>query len=278
MKRRLAIALLLFVSTLLTTQVVHAQTSSSGSYMYKHLNDLDLGWELGWYLFVIFMAGAFGGFVSFLMNFKVSEEELSRPIGQRLIRIEQELAKQNKSLSYEKRVELEKKAGREKWNAILKCCLSQSIVGGAAAPPVLLLFKPETAFALITMSLVVGTAGSAFFRALQEQMLEYIRREEKVTRQAQVQFKQQSDKVGDLVAALSEDSINVEKIKAIAEELKGACAVNTATFGKPLGDSLTIATTSTDLRQVNGSESMYESNDVEHSGSVNNQQASTVTQ
>lgn len=278
MKRRLAIAVLLFVSTLLTTQVVHAQTSSSGTYMYKKLNDLGLGWELGQYLFVIFIAGAFGGFVSFLMNFKVSEEELSKPIGQRLIRIEQELAKQNKSLSYEKRIELEKRAGQEKWNAILKCCLSQSIVGGAAAPPVLLLLKPETAFALITMSVVVGTAGSAFFRALQEQMLEYIRREEKVTRQAQVQFKQQSDKVGDLVAALSEDTVNVEKVKAIAEELKGACAVNTATFGKPLGSSLTIATISTDLRQVNGSGSMYESNGVEHSSSVTAQQASKVTQ
>lgn len=238
MKHRLAIAVILFISTLLTTQAVHAQ--ASGSYMYERLNTLDLGWELGWHLLVIFIAGAFGGFVSFLMNFKVSEEELSKPIGQKLIRLEQELARQNKSLSNEERTKLEKKAEKEKWNAILKCCLSQSIVGGAAAPPVLLLLKPDNAFALLTMSLVVGTAGSAFFRALQEQMLEYIRREEKVTRQAQIQFKQQSDKVGELVAALSEN--NIERVKEIAEELKGACAVNTATFGKPSGDISMIST------------------------------------
>jgi hypothetical protein len=244
--------------------------------MYARLNTLDLGWELGRHLLVIFIAGAFGGFVSFLMNFKVSEEELAKPIRQRLIRLEQELAKQNKSLSNEERAQLEKQAEKEKWNAILKCCLSQSVVGGAAAPPVLLLLKPDNAFALLTMSLVVGTAGSAFFRALQEQMLEYIRREERVTSQAQIQFKQQSDKVGELITALSED--NLERVKEIAEELKGACAANTATFGKPLGDISTISTSRISSVKVNESDKVYTGNDSEHQNNVDTQNKLATTQ
>ncbi|MBD3886372.1 hypothetical protein IFO70_32310 [Phormidium tenue FACHB-886] len=119
------------------------------------------------------------------------------------------------------------------------------------------------------MSLVVGTAGSVFFRALQEQMLEYIRREERVTNQAQIQFKQQSDKVGELIAALSED--NIERVKEIAEELKGACAVNTATFGKPPGDISTISISRTSPVKVNESGKMYTGNGSEHQNDVDTQ-------
>ena len=267
MKHRLAIAVVLFLSTLSITQVVHAQTA--GNYMYERLNTLDLGVELAWHLLVIFIAGALGGFVSFLMNFKVTEEELSKPAVQRLTRIEQELAKQNQSLSDEGRTKLEEKAGKEKWNAILKCCLSQSIVGGAAAPPVLLLLKPDNAFALITMSLVIGTAGSAFFRALQEQMLEYVRREEKVMSQAQIQFRQQSDKIGELITALSENDI--ERVREIAEELKGACAANTAAFGRPPGD-ISITSTSQVLPvEASNSGKAYEGNRNDNLYNVGNQ-------
>jgi hypothetical protein len=244
--------------------------------MYERLSTLDLGWELGRYLLVIFIAGALGGFVSFLMNFKVSEEELSKPIAQRLARLEQELAKQNRNLSNKERAKLEERAEKEKWSAILKCCLSQSIVGGAAAPPVLLLLKPDNAFALLAMSLVVGTAGSAFFRALQEQMLEYIRREEKVTRQAQIQFKQQSDKIGELINALSEN--NIERVKEIAEELKGACAANTAAFGRPLGDiSMTSNSQAILVEAINPSKA-YKGNGDDYQSSVGNQNPQTAPQ
>ncbi|MBD2024242.1 HMG-box domain-containing protein [Leptolyngbya sp. FACHB-711] len=262
------------MSTLLTTQVVHAQTARN--YMYERLNTLDFGWELGRHLLIIFIAGALGGFVSFLMNFKVSEEELSKPIVQRLTRIEQELAKQNRNLSDKERAKLEEKAAKEKWSAILKCCLSQSIVGGAAAPPVLLLLKPDNAFALLAMSLVVGTAGSAFFRALQEQMLEYVRREEKVTRQAQIQFKQQSDKVGELITALSENDI--ERVKEIAEELKGACAANTAAFGRPPGDISVTSTSQVIPVEVSNPGKAYEGNGNYYQSSVGNQNPQTAPQ
>ncbi|HEY9667342.1 MAG TPA: hypothetical protein V6C91_11090 [Coleofasciculaceae cyanobacterium] len=237
--------------TLLSTEVVHAQ-ANSGSYMYNRLNQLDIGWVLGGYILVIFMAGAFGGFISFLMNFKVTEEELCKPIEQSLIRREQELAKQNKRLSEQDRKEAERQAKKQKWKAIFKCCLSQAVIGGGAAPPVLLLLKPDNAFALIAMSLVVGSAGSAFFRALQERMLEYVRREERVTRQAQIQIKQQSDRIGELIGALSENDI--EKAKEIAEELKGLCAAGTATFGKPASDI--SATSESQTKPIQGSNSM----------------------
>ncbi|MBH8573762.1 hypothetical protein I8752_12175 [Nostocaceae cyanobacterium CENA369] len=217
--------LLLSLATLLTTKVVYA-AQSNGSYMYTQMNQLPIGWQLGQILLLIFIAGAFGGFISFLMNFKVTEEEISRPIEQKLFRLEQELAKQNKNLNKEDRARLEK----QKRSAILKSCISQSIIGGAASPPVLMLLKPDNAFTLITMSLVVGYIGSAFFRALQERMLAYVRREERLKEQIQIQLKQQSDKIGQLIEALAKD--DVKKAKSLADELKGLCASGSATFGK----------------------------------------------
>ncbi|MFN6568631.1 hypothetical protein [Dendronalium sp. ChiSLP03b] len=217
---------LLSLATLLTTKVVYAAQPNSGSYMYSQMNQLPIGWQLGQILLLIFIAGAFGGFISFLMNFKVTEEEISRPIEQKLVRLEQELAKQNKNLNKEDRARLEK----QKRSAIFRSCISQSIIGGAASPPVLMLLKPDNAFTLITMSLVVGYIGSAFFRALQERMLEYVRREDRLKEQIQIQLKQQSDKIGHLIEALAKE--DVKKAKSLADELKGLCAAGSATFGK----------------------------------------------
>ncbi|MBH8553419.1 hypothetical protein I8751_13745 [Nostocaceae cyanobacterium CENA357] len=210
----------------MTTKVVYAAQTTPGNYMYTQMNQLPISWELGKILLLIFISGAFGGFISFLMNFKVTEEEISRPIEQKLARLEQVLAKQNRNVSKEDRSRLEK----QKRAGMIRYCLSQSIVGGAVSPPVLMLLKPDNAFTLITMSLVVGYAGSAFFRALQERMLEYVRREERVKEQVQIQLKQQSDKIDQLIEALSKDDI--KKTKALADELKGLCAAASAAFGQ----------------------------------------------
>ncbi|MBW4560773.1 MAG: hypothetical protein KME32_06365 [Mojavia pulchra JT2-VF2] len=190
------------------------------------MNQLPIGWELGKILLIIFIAGALGGFISFLMNFKVTEEEISRPIEQKLVRLEQQLAKQNKNLDKEYRARLDK----QKRAAIIRTCISQSLIGGAVSPPVLILLKPDNAFTLITMSLVVGYAGSAFFRALQERMFEYVRREERLKEQVQIQLKQQSDKIGQLIEALSKEDL--KKAKSLADELNGLCAAGSAAFGK----------------------------------------------
>lgn len=235
----------LSIATLLTTQVVYAAQTPSGNYMYTQMNQLPIGWKLGEILLLIFLAGAFGGFVSFLMNFKVTEEELYRSIDQKLSRFEQNRANNNKYVNrdYITKVEREKRA------AIIKCCISQSIIGGAASPPVLMLLKPDNAFALITMSLIVGSAGSTFFRALQERMLEYVRREERVTAQVQVQLKQQSDKIGQLIEALAKD--DVKKAKSLADELKGLCAACSATFSKQSDSSFVISEIEDRVKQQN---------------------------
>jgi len=54
------------------------------------------------------------------------------------------------------------------------------IVGAAAAPPAMLFLRPETAFGLLAMSVVAGSAGTAVFRSLQERLLLAVAQQGKV--------------------------------------------------------------------------------------------------
>lgn len=57
--------------------------------------------------------------------------------------------------------------------------LSRLIIGGFAAPPAMYILQPQSAFALLAMSIVAGSAGTGIFRALQDWMQTVIEKEEK---------------------------------------------------------------------------------------------------
>jgi hypothetical protein len=232
----------LFLTTLSLTKAVYGQDAStvvSQAPMYMKMSQLDIfEFKLWGIILVVFGAGSFGGIISFLMNFKVFEQDLIKNTEQELV----QLPELNKDLNTE---EWEKWKQRWEWaeqekkkrnnSAIFKCCLSQALIGGAAASPVLLILRPDSAFALVAMSIIIGSAGAAFFRALQEQMLEYLTREEKVRTQAQNQNQKQSTKIGELIEVLSGNCSEESWSKAqkIANELKGLCAMGSVALGKP---------------------------------------------
>lgn len=49
--------------------------------------------------------------------------------------------------------------------------ISRCIIGALAAPPAMLFFRPEGYFALLAMSVIAGSAGTALFRSLQDRLL-----------------------------------------------------------------------------------------------------------
>jgi hypothetical protein len=73
-----------------------------------------------------------------------------------------------------------------------------------AAPPAILFLQPESVFALITMSVVAGSAGTGFFRTLQERLLLAVAQKEK--EQAETEVRTQALK------------LNAESIKAKLKE------------------------------------------------------------
>lgn len=64
--------------------------------------------------------------------------------------------------------------------------LSRCIIGGLAAPPTMLFLRPESYFALLAMSVVAGSAGTALFRALQDRVLLAISQKNMIETEKQV--------------------------------------------------------------------------------------------
>jgi hypothetical protein len=119
------------------------------------------------------------------------------------------------------------------------CCMSHMAIGAAAAPPAILLLRPESAFALLAMSLVSGSAGSALFRNVQEKMLvnllaseieekKEVKAEHETMRQKSLVLNEkQSEAVWQLLQIVQEHdskSGDWDKVEQIAEELSVLCS------------------------------------------------------
>ncbi|GEM_PF-2680332 len=64
--------------------------------------------------------------------------------------------------------------------------ISRCIIGGFAAPATILFFRPESYFALLAMSVVAGSAGTALFRSLQDRLLLAIAQKDKLQAEKEV--------------------------------------------------------------------------------------------
>lgn len=122
-------------------------------------------------LLLTMIAGGLGGLVFELLNLQGNIERRHDPT-------EDELAAKLAYASYNNVVDL------GVWARI--------IIGVFAAPPTILLIRPESAFALLAMSIVAGSAGTAVFRALQERVLLAIAQNEKDSVEPETPAKKQT--------------------------------------------------------------------------------------
>ena len=120
--------------------------------------------ELWIALLLTMVAGGFGGFVFELLNLQGNVERKHEPT-------EDDFAAKFAYASPENVIDLGVRA--------------RIIIGMFAAPPAMLFLRPESAFALIAMSIVAGSAGTGFFRALQERLLLAVAQNEKEEAQAE---------------------------------------------------------------------------------------------
>jgi hypothetical protein len=114
------------------------------------LNTVELNLNLLVVVLLTILCGGIGGVVFELLNLQGNIEKPHKPS-------EDELAAK---LAY---ANLENVIDLGVWARIL--------IGAAAAPPAMLFLRPETAFGLLAMSVVAGSAGTAVFRSLQERLL-----------------------------------------------------------------------------------------------------------
>jgi hypothetical protein len=146
----------------------------------KGLDTTNLGDRQLWIALLLTMvAGGFGGVVFELLNLQGNVEWPHKPG-------DDELATK---LSY-----------ATAKNVIDLGFLARVIIGMTAAPPAMLFLQPESVFALIAMSVVAGSAGTGFFRTLQERLLLAVAQKEK--EQAETEVRTQALK------------LNAESIKA----------------------------------------------------------------
>ena len=148
-----------------------------------HLGDREL-WIA---LLLTMVAGGFGGFVFELLNLQGNIERKHEPT-------EDDLAAKFAYASPKNVIDLGVRA--------------RIIIGMFAAPPAILFLQPESVFALIAMSIVAGSAGTGFFRALQDRLLIAVAQNEK--EEAQTQIRRQKRK-------LNAKSIKVKLNQALEE-------------------------------------------------------------
>jgi hypothetical protein len=123
------------------------------------LNAIDFGQDLLLVISLTIFCGGLGGFVFELLNLQGNIEKPHKPS-------EDDLAA--------------KLAYASPKNVIDLGVWARIIIGAAAAPPAMLFLRPESAFALLAMSVVAGSAGTAVFRSLQERILLAVSQQEKV--------------------------------------------------------------------------------------------------
>jgi hypothetical protein len=122
------------------------------------LNTVELNLNLLVVVLLTIICGGIGGVVFELLNLQGNIEKPHKPT-------EDELAAK---LAY---------ASRR--NVIDLGVWARILIGAAAAPPAMLFLRPETAFGLLAMSVVAGSAGTAVFRSLQERLLLAVAQQEK---------------------------------------------------------------------------------------------------
>jgi len=129
------------------------------------LNAIDFGQDLLLVISLTIFCGGLGGFVFELLNLQGNIEKPHKPS-------EDDLAA--------------KLAYATPKNVIDLGVWARIIIGAAAAPPAMLFLRPESAFALLAMSVVAGSAGTAIFRSLQERVQAAIAHKEKDETQGQI--------------------------------------------------------------------------------------------
>jgi hypothetical protein len=128
--------------------------------LYKHIDELGMQDRELWILLgVTVSSGAFGGLVYYLMNF--------REIQNILILMAYQENKQRKLAAGDC-----SKGEMNHTFANVMCCLSKMAIGAASAPAVIMLFRPESVFALLATSVVAGSAGTAILRNVQKKLME----------------------------------------------------------------------------------------------------------
>jgi hypothetical protein len=137
----------------------------SSSALNNGLTGIDLGPDLWLVISLTIFCGGLGGFVFELLNLQGNIEKPHKPS-------EDDLAA--------------KLAYASPKNVIDLGVWARIIIGAAAAPPAMLFLRPESAFALLAMSVVAGSAGTAIFRSLQERVQAAIAHKEKDETQGQI--------------------------------------------------------------------------------------------
>jgi hypothetical protein len=129
------------------------------------LNAVDFSSDVLLVVLLTIFCGGLGGFVFELLNLQGNIEKPHKPS-------EDDLAA--------------KLAYASPKNVIDLGVWARIIIGAAAAPPAMLFLRPESAFALLAMSVVAGSAGTAIFRSLQERVQAAIAHKEKDETQGQI--------------------------------------------------------------------------------------------
>lgn len=159
----------------------------------KGLKTTNLGDRELWIVLLLTMlAGGFGGFVFELLNLQGNIERKHDPT-------EDDLAAKFAYASPENVIDLGVRA--------------RIIIGMFAAPPAMLFLQPESVFALIAMSIVAGSAGTGFFRALQDRFLIAIVQNEKEQAQAPLRRQKRKRNAKSIKAKLKEALEAFEKLE-----------------------------------------------------------------
>lgn len=218
--------------------------ANSNESLYKQLDNLSIKDSMLWiFLALATGSGAFGGLVYYLMNFKEIQETLD------------EEAKLRKLTGCPRQMNYR--------FANTMCCISKMSIGAAAAPAAILLLRPESPFALIATSIVVGSAGSAVLQNVQEKMMATIAKtkaEQEATRQqALILNREQSIEVGRLIEIAKKESVDEQDwrdVREIAEILEANCRTCHATFSKFNQDKKLVEPTeelsSSEKKSLNG--------------------------
>lgn len=154
------------------------------------LNTVDLNSNLLVVVLLTILCGGIGGVVFELLNLQGNIEKPNKPS-------KDDLAAK---LAY---ANLENVIDLGVWARI--------IIGATAAPPAMLFLRPETAFGLLAMSVVAGSAGTAIFRSLQERLLLAVTQNDK--QEAETQARKQTLKLN----AQAITSKLEEALKAVEE-------------------------------------------------------------
>jgi hypothetical protein len=250
MKRQVATVLGLVLSTSLFAGAAYSQNHSPApsvsptpESLYKKIEGYGIeNPELRAYILITLFSGTLGGLIYHLINYRKIQELLW------------EEAKKSSKTQEDSSIKI-------KPSSRILCCMSHMAIGAAAAPPAILLLRPESAFALLAMSLVSGSAGSAVFRNVQEKMLvnllaseieekkEVKAKHEKMRKDSLELNEEQSAAVGQLLQIIQEHdskSGDWDRVEQIAEKLKVLCRECSQTLkaSKPFIDDSKDSSTS----------------------------------